>query len=111
MHQVTPFSIFSDRLRLTNDLTETVRRLLSEELATRLDEQQTTINEQLHYALRSNAPTPVPTAAVATIDMQAAQKAQVVALLSQGSVNAAFQQVIDKFIIIVFFCEFHSELN
>ncbi len=53
-------------------------------------EQQVTINDQLTTVIRSQAPTPVPTSR----HPQQIQS-EVLMLLKQGQLNAAFQQVRD----------------
>ena len=85
---------------MQDSLSGQLRSIIQTELTTALHAQQTSLGDHLIHAMRSGAVTPIVTAV--TPDPQQLQ-GQVLALLRQGQLNAAFQQVTTPAISLFYF--------
>lgn len=79
-----PFSL----CRLKKEMLERVQIIVQEEIGTALKDQQTSLQQDVMAAIRSQAATPVPQAQ----DIQHIQ-AKIKQLIEQKHINAAFQHV------------------
>ena len=82
--------IFSMEQRIVSE----VRQSITDQVLPAVEHQQTSLKDQLIDAMRSTAATPVPTdnGQVSSPDPQV-KRSQILALLRQGQLNAAFQVV------------------
>lgn len=82
-----------------------VRDVVRDEVSKAMKAQGNTISDNVLSAMRSGAVTPVP----GTQDVQQLMQNQILRLLNQGQINAAFQQVTIPF-LFAFFSPFSFSL-